>query len=50
MSRRVLITGSWVAPLALYAMTAVPMLFGAWAMSKPGRYLEDEGTTATPQS
>lgn len=34
-------TGSWEPALYVYAATVVPMLFGAWQMSKPGRYLED---------
>ncbi len=34
-------TGSWTLPLLVYALMGVPMLLGAWMMSKPGRYLED---------
>ncbi|MFD6860461.1 CynX/NimT family MFS transporter [Rhodococcus sp. NPDC060086] len=34
-------TGSWKPALLVYAVTAVPMLIGAWQMSKPDRYLED---------
>jgi MFS transporter, CP family, cyanate transporter len=33
--------GQWQLPLTVYALTAIPMLIGAWLMSKPGRYLED---------
>ena len=33
--------GSWDSALLIYAMTAAPMLVGAWQMSKPDRYLED---------
>jgi hypothetical protein len=36
-------TGSWNPALVAYALTAVPMLFGAWQMSKPERYLEERG-------
>lgn len=34
-------SGSWTLPLVIYALTAIPMLAGAWMMSKPGRFLED---------
>lgn len=34
-------TGSWKPALIVYALTALPMLVGAWQMTKPGRYLED---------
>jgi MFS transporter, CP family, cyanate transporter len=36
-------TGTWNPALVVYALTAVPMLLGAWQMSKPDRYLEDRG-------
>lgn len=35
-------TGSWVPPLIVYAVMALPMLVAAWLMCKPGRYLEDK--------
>lgn len=35
-------TGSWRPALLVYAVTAAPMLVGAWQMSKPDRYLEDQ--------
>ena len=35
-------TGSWNPALFVYAVTAGPMLIGAWQMSKPDRYLEDQ--------
>lgn len=34
-------SGGWTLPLIIYAATALPMLLGAWMMSKPDRYLED---------
>ena len=34
-------SGSWKPALLIYAVTAAPMLIGAWQMSKPDRYLED---------
>ncbi|AMM34420.1 hypothetical protein SA2016_3763 [Sinomonas atrocyanea] len=34
-------TGSWTAPLWVYAVTFVPMAIGALVMAKPGRYVED---------
>jgi MFS transporter, CP family, cyanate transporter len=34
-------TGSWKPALLVYAVTAAPMLIGAWQMCKPDRYLED---------
>jgi MFS family permease len=33
--------GQWPVPLTVYALTALPMLIGAWLMSRPDRYLED---------